>query len=277
MQGRGHPAPTLHVETPSLMPNPCTGATMPTGTANVSANYPRRSCHLEQRPRECISRLPPSVMLALMIPVVRLADAEYHGRARSAFGRAGPPRQLDVWLDVATLTPSADLRHLLGFATHDKLRFIATRPVNGAETAELVVGNGYAGARLDDPTGATWLGGAPVATYERLLAHWIPDLSDPERDRVLASTLLATVADIRRADVLVTGNPVRDRMNESNGMGVREALAVIGLFLRSNDDFTVSLDPSLSYSRGPFYWRTWIAGRDRSIWVNGRSSGLGLR
>lgn len=92
-------------------------------------------------------------------------------------------------------------------------------------------------------------------------------MSEDERATLLSSALFATVAE-RRADAFVTGaealfpRPAGEghraeiRMQRANPMGVLEALALIGLHLRSADDFTISMTPGdlKECRRWAFYW-----------------------
>ena len=85
----------------------------------------------------------------------------------------------------------------------------------------------------------------PQSTTEGDLPHWLR---------------LAAVAEEIEVDALVTADPLLldHRSNSSffraNVRSVREAIALVGLFLRSRGDYTVWPEYSLSYGRGGYYW-----------------------
>lgn len=189
------------------------------------------------------------------MPTLRLADSAYPGRSRSAFGRAGAARPLDIWIDTRRLRPSPGLDHLLGFVGHDGLRFVTTTPVPGADLAELEMATTRVGARIARADGHRLIGGGPIATWEALVDAHAPTADPAARELLLSSALLATVADRLIADVFVTDVAfVRDHVTEANGVTVEGVLALIGLYLRMQDDFTVHDHPSFAYNRGLFYW-----------------------
>lgn len=199
-----------------------------------------------------------------MQPAVWIQDSDYLGRPRSAFRRGASSRPLAVWVDVGSLTSSTDLTHLLGFARHNQVDVYSSEPLDGGHRVTLEVHGGQAGATVD---GSRSLRGGSVDTYRRLTSRWAPAMSEDERKALLTTALLATVAE-RRADAFVTGaqslfpqpasqgHRAEMRMQRANPMGVLEALALIGLHLRSADDFTLSMTPGdlQDCSRWAFYW-----------------------
>lgn len=226
-----------------------------------------------------------------MIPSLRLPDSDYHGRSRSAFGRAGAARPLDIWVDTAGAGSSRELDHLLGYASHRRLHLVTTTRVANVDLAELMIDNGYAGARIDYVGGTEWIGGGPVATWSTILDSKTT-LNGDSREEVLRSVLLATVGGYLTADIFVTAHEVvRELDPGGNALTPVEALAVIGLYLRAEDDFTVSGAPLQSYNRGLFYrllarelvphwgptWRQLAAREDDPSFLNGLGHALILR
>lgn len=191
-----------------------------------------------------------------MIPAVQISDSDYFGRPRSAFRRGGSSRPLEVWVDFESLEPSEHLDHLLGFAHHDLIDLYASRPVEGANLADLLIHDGQAGARVDTNDGYSLHAGGRVDTYKALTSRWLPNGTVADREALLSSALLGTVADNSPADAYVTGAELLwTNMRRSNAMSVLNALSIIGLYLRSTDDFMVSMNPAhLQYNRGLFYW-----------------------
>lgn len=187
-----------------------------------------------------------------VLPAIRIADADYF-KPRSAFRRGASARPLEVWVDVASLSASPDLDHLLGLATSDQLDLFCAKPVDGGHLTTLMLHAGQAGARAENTNGFSLLGGGPVDRYRKLISRWAADEPGREQDALLDSALLASVAERHRADVFVTGaEPVLAHIPGANPMSVLEGLAVIGLHLRSADDFQVA--KGHHYNRGLFYW-----------------------
>jgi hypothetical protein len=71
---------------------------------------------------------------------------------------------------------------------------------------------------------------------------------------------LAAVAEEIETDALVTADPLlldhrSDRfLSRANIRGVEEAIALVGLFLRSRGDYTVWPEYALTYGRGGYFW-----------------------
>lgn len=191
--------------------------------------------------------------------MVRLADADYHGRPRSAFRRGGVSRSLEVWIDVDTLPASTHRAHLQGFAHHPDIDVYVTDETPGAIHVELQTDEtrNAVGARIEHADGHTLIAGGPLDTYRALAASWQAEPQDDVSDsQLLFSALLGSVADNHPADAFVTGaRALWSGMKQANAMSVTDALALVGLFLRSRDDFVVSFEPRpLTYNRGLFYW-----------------------
>lgn len=202
-----------------------------------------------------------------MIPRVELPRGPTFGKERSAFARGAKERNLRVVVDRATAPDGEALEALLGFGDHPQLDLLSTRaeglphldvgPVDQeADQAPVLI------SRPDGSTTqmAVW----PASTFQALAERYLGEHRDlGDHDEVLRALLLASAAEDDGADALVTASrvlldpAVRGRAAEdSNAMLVEQALALVGLYLRLRDDFTLGRVGGYrrGFNRGPFYW-----------------------
>jgi hypothetical protein len=202
-----------------------------------------------------------------VIPHVELPRRRLSGEERSAFARGSKERKLRIVIDRATVPEQEALDLLIGLGHHPSIELLSTRAEG---VAHLDIGpihqhKDKAPAVIRRPDGSrTHLAVWPPHTSEAFAEQSLrdhPDLGDT--DEILRVLLLASASRDRGADALVTASPVlidpalRGPMaRDSNAMPVEAALALVGLYLRARDDFTLRRMPGLreTFDRGLFYW-----------------------
>jgi hypothetical protein len=202
-----------------------------------------------------------------VIPHVELPRHRLSGEERSPFARGSKERKLRIVVDRATVPEDEALELLLGLGHHPLIELLSTR----AESfAHLDIGpidqhKDKAPAVIRRPDGSrTHLAVWPPHTSEAFAERYLrdhPDLGDT--DELLRVLLLASASRDRGADALVTASPVLidpahrgPVARHSNAMPAKAALALVGLYLRARDDFTLRRLPGLreTFGRGLFYW-----------------------
>jgi hypothetical protein len=221
-----------------------------------------------------------------VIPHVQLSRYLPFRQERSAFARGTKERELRVVIDRATAPPGDALELLLGFGHHPLVDLLSTRdeglpyldigPIDQQEDLAPVVISRPDGSRTD--TGV-WRAGQWQAFADRYL-HERPDLGD--HDQILRALLLGSASEHRGADALVTTSPVLiypaiggSVARDSNAMPVEAALGLVGLYLRTRDDFTVRQvqEGRQRLGRGLFYWvlaRELLPNAWRSLFAGGQ-------
>jgi hypothetical protein len=202
-----------------------------------------------------------------VIPHVQLPRYPPFGQERSAFARGPKERELRVVIDRVTAPPGDALELLLGFGHHPLVDLLSTRdeglpyldigPIDQQEDVAPAVISRPDGSR----TGmGVWPAGQWQAFAERYLRER-PGLGD--HDEILRVLLLGAASEDHGADALVTASPVLidpairgSVARDSNAMPVEAALALVGLYLRTRDDFTVRQVPGgrQALGRRLFYW-----------------------
>jgi hypothetical protein len=202
-----------------------------------------------------------------VIPYVELPRHRRSGEERSAFARGSNERKLRIVVDRATVPEQDALELLLGLGHHPSIELLSTRAEGFAhlDIGLIDLHKDKASAIIRRPDGsrthfAVWPPHTSEAFAEQSLCDH-PDLGDA--DEILRVLLLASASRDRGADALVTASPVLvdpalrgPVASDSNAMPVEAALALIGLYLRARDDFTLRRLPGLreSFDRGLFYW-----------------------
>jgi hypothetical protein len=222
----------------------------------------------------------------LVIPHVQLPGRPPFGQERSAFARGPKERELRVVIDRATAPPGDALELLLGFGHHPLIDLLSTRdeglpyfgigPIDQQEDLAPVMISRPDGSLMD--TGV-WPAGQWQEFAQRYLRER-PDLGD--YDEILRALLLGAASEDYGADALVTASPVLidpairgSVARDSNAMPVEAALALVGLYLRTRDDFTVRQVQGARQrlDRGLFYWvlaRELLPNAWRSIFAGGQ-------
>jgi hypothetical protein len=202
-----------------------------------------------------------------VIPHVELPRHRLSGEERSAFARGSKERKLRIVIDRATVPEDEALELLLGLGHHPSIDLLSTRAEG---VAHLDIGpvdqqKNRAPAVIRRPDGsrthlAVWPPHPSEAVAERSLRDH-PDLGD--HDEILRVLVLASASRDRGADALVTASPLLidpallgPMARDSNAMPAKAALALVGLYLRARDDFTLRRLPGLrqTFDRGLFYW-----------------------
>lgn len=171
-----------------------------------------------------------------------------------AFGSGDKARPLRIWVDGETVPDSPELEVLMRFAHHPEIEVIGTDnrfPNRLTVERRPQIGHGYSHYELTFEDGRMTSG---------VVMGAIADPGLDERGK-RAMVMTATAAE-RNSDGFVTTDPLLldephpTRLDSANVMSLREALAVVGLFLRSREDFAVDLTDTYRYNfdRGLFYW-----------------------
>lgn len=185
-----------------------------------------------------------------MIPHVELPRYRPSGEERSAFARGSKERKLRIIVDRATVPEDQTLDLLLGMGHHLLIDLLSTRaegfahldigPIDQQNDMAPTVIWRSDGSRTHT---AVW----PAHTYQAFAERYLhehPSLVD--YDEVLRALLLASASNDRGVDALVTASSVLidpairgPVARDSNAMPAKAALALIGLYLRTRDDFTL--------------------------------------
>jgi hypothetical protein len=202
-----------------------------------------------------------------VIPYVGLPRYRRPGEERSAFARGSKERKLRIVIDRATVPEDEALELLLGLGQHPSIELLSTRAEGFAylDIGPIDQHKDKAPAVIRRPDGSrTHLAVWPPHTSEAIPEQSLcdhPDLGD--HDEILRVLLLASASRDRGADALVTASPVLidpalrgPVARDSNAMPVEAGLALVGLYLRTRDDFTLRRLPGLreTFDRGLFYW-----------------------
>lgn len=175
-----------------------------------------------------------------MIPRVRLSQIRRENASAFDPGEGGRP--LRVIFDRATLV-APDVDMLLELCTANGVEAYSTSPYDPVET--LTVGE----PRPDDQalvTSATTVGGVWPVSQLRRRADALAAENGTSAEEVFASLLVAGASDSWDADALVTASP--HLLNGAsprygNALSLEEAFALVGLWLRANNHFTVGRIP----------------------------------
>jgi hypothetical protein len=202
-----------------------------------------------------------------VIPHVELPRHRRSGEERSAFARGSKERKLRIVVDRATVPQEDALELLLGLGHHPSIELLSTRAEGFAhlDIGPIDQHNDKAPAVIRRPDGSrTYTAVWPPHTAEAFTQQYLrdhPDLGDT--DEILRVLLLASASRDRGADALVTASPVLidpalrgPVARDSNAMPAKAALALLGLYLRTRDDFTLRRLHGFreTVDRGLFYW-----------------------
>lgn len=197
-----------------------------------------------------------------MLPKIILPGTHLN-QERSAFSRGTKERQLRVLLDRRSLRANPDLDVLLSLRSHPLLWLATTEDDPGI--ARLVFQHGKEAADvlpfdLRLPDGSWSRGGVyPLSQWERFARE---DAASAPNEDLRECLLIAVAAEELHVDALVTGSDYllrtanRNIVRRSNPLSVEEALSLIGLYLRSRQDFRlyVAEGGSFGVNAGLFYW-----------------------
>ncbi len=186
-------------------------------------------------------------------------------RTPSAFARGREERSLRVLIDSVSVADGPAYELLSEMAHHEAIDLYTLVAQPGAW--HLQIGEPHMDGRKVFPVTATlgdqrWYGGGWYGPWIDWRAERTNDPEAARRDIMLGLAATAVGADAlaTRSPVLLDGKGAASQ--RGNPMTPREAAALIGLFLRSRDDFVYTLGEGFTgrYDRGLFYW---IAARDR--------------
>jgi hypothetical protein len=192
--------------------------------------------------------------------IPRLNHLKYRSDKRLAFGRGEQARSLQIYIDSDRLAPSEELELLKSFGAHPHVDVQST---DASAPSRVIVGSldqqhGYRPFDVERVDGSGFSSG--VAGNAPDIAR---ELAEPgeeaEAERVM--TLARGAAD-HGCDALVTSNSLllerfpRNLIEGANPMPPREAVAVLGLFLRVREDFVFEVSPNFreTLDRGTFYF-----------------------
>jgi hypothetical protein len=200
-----------------------------------------------------------------MIPRVRLSLLG--GDRRSAFERGEKGRPLRVVFDRATLS-APDVELLVELCRDEEIEGLSTSPDDGLQ--HLAIGKVGRDDLAPLPTEHGFEGFVWPVSQIKGHATAIAEKSGEPEDEVFASLMLSAAAAERRADALVTESPTLLQgatPREGNAVTLDEAFALVGLYLRSRDRFTVGriADESefLGFPVVPGFWMTyWVMSRE---------------
>jgi hypothetical protein len=187
------------------------------------------------------------------------------GKGKFAFGRGDKARPLRIYVDGETVPDSPEFEILLRFAHHPEIEVIGTddRFPNRltVEPCDPAAGRlDFSGFKLDFEGGKRWSSGIVLGAQTPELGRSYADPGAEERGA--RAMVMARGAAKYDSDAFVTTDPLllervpQNLVEGANLMSLREALAVLGLFLRSRQDFAVDLTDTYryNYDRGLFYW-----------------------
>jgi hypothetical protein len=202
-----------------------------------------------------------------VIPHVELPRHRRSGEECSAFARGSKERKLRIVVDRATVPQEDALELLLGLGHHPSIELLRTRAEGFAhlDIGPIDQHKDKAPAVIRRPDGSrTHMAVWPPHTAEAFAEQYLRDHHDlGDTDEILRVLLLASASRDRGADALVTASPVLidpalrgPVARDSNAMPVEAALALVGLYLRARDDFTLRRLPGFreTFDRGLFYW-----------------------
>jgi hypothetical protein len=210
----------------------------------------------------------PSLLLrgATLIPRIELPHVG-SGQERSAFARGPQERRLRIVVDRATAAKGDPLNTLLMFGHHPLIELLSTR-AEGLPRVEI----GPIDKEQDDaqvlvtwPDGSTLEAGVDAASsYIARAERYVYQNPSSDRDAILNALLLAAASRELGVDAVVTGSRVlldpdlRDSLaRESNAMRPKQAIALMGLYLRLRENFTYdhpTREPWRLLDRHGFYW-----------------------
>jgi hypothetical protein len=157
----------------------------------------------------------------------------------AATGELGFLREVCGRPDVHVVSEAADASDRLVFQSvdsdDDQLPFMVTTATSGTYMAIWPYGQWVERARVLDPHG----------TAAGDLPHGL---------RLAAAAEEIQVDALVTADPLLLGHRSDSLLSKANVRSVQEAIALVGLFLRSRGDYTVWPEYGLSYGRGFYYW-----------------------
>jgi hypothetical protein len=193
--------------------------------------------------------------------IPRIAHSSWRRRERFAFGRGKRARSLRIFVDGETVPDSQQLDVLLAFAHHPEVELIGT---DDRFSQRLHVGtydsqNAYTPVEIELEGGRRLSSGVMGPDIQRIGRDF--GGAGQEKRSEEATVMLHAAAD-HEADAFVTSDPLLLRMlpqhvaEGGNAMTVDEAVALLGLFLRVRDDFTLDLGEGYRYSfdRSGFYF-----------------------
>jgi hypothetical protein len=200
--------------------------------------------------------------LGRVIP--RLVHQQYRRADRFAFGRGDKARPLQMFVDGETVPDSPELDLLLRFARHEQVEVVGTddRFANRL-TTEPYKGeggiSGFSGWNLEFEGGRRSRGGVSGTSVPSIGRCYADDGQEKRGERAM---VMARGAANHGSDAFVTADPLllervpRNWVESANLMSVRDALALLGLFLRVREDFVVDLGDGyrFHYDRAMFYW-----------------------
>jgi hypothetical protein len=200
-----------------------------------------------------------------MIPRVRLDRLRRDHYSAFDCGEKG--RSLRVVFDRTTLT-APDVELLVELCRDEEIDGLSTSLEEGLQ--HLVIGKVGRDDLAPLPTergfdGFVW----PVSQIKRQAGE-IADKTGGSEDEIFASLMLSAAATERQADALVTESPTLLRgatPREGNAVTLEEAFALVGLYLRFRNHFTVGhIDDNpefLGLPVVPGFWMTyWVTARE---------------
>lgn len=197
-----------------------------------------------------------------MIPRIVHPRLSRHGE-QYAFAAGEKGRPLRIFLDSASITDQDSLEILLGFAHRDQIEVVSP---DGSTPIQVTVhpfdpANEMALVDIAYPDGSSSHGGVWGRDIPRLVTQFAAQGEEAETERALC---FALAAEESGADALATESPVLlngvfppNMIGSANAMPPRNAVALLGLYLRHNDDFTLAMSDRgahMRFDRDRFYF-----------------------
>jgi hypothetical protein len=193
--------------------------------------------------------------------IPRIVHSRWRRQEEFAFGRGKSARSLRIFVDGETVPDSPLLKVLLAFAHHPEVELIGT---DGRFSQRLHVRaydsqNAYTPWEIEFEGGRT-LSSAVMGPDIQRIGREFAEAGQEERGE--RATVMVHGAGDHGADAFATADPLlleklpRNVVESGNPMTVDEAVALLGLFLRVREDFTLDLgdDYRYSFDRSAFYF-----------------------
>lgn len=188
-----------------------------------------------------------------MIP--RIVHSSWRRREEYAFGRGKSARSLRIFVDGETVPESPQLEVLRAFAHHPEIELIGT---DGRFSSRFLVRaydsqNAYTPWEIEFDDGRKLLLGVPGPDVRQIGREFAEPGQEERGER---AAVMATGAADYDVDAFVTADPLllerlpRQWVEDGNPMTIDEAVALLGLFLRVREDFTLDLDQGFRQTTG---------------------------
>ncbi len=191
-----------------------------------------------------------------MIP--RIVHPRWRRTEQFAFGRGKSARPLRIFVDGESVPDSPELEVLLAFAHHPEVEIIGTDARFPHVLRIGTYNQGYTPWDIEFAGGNALSSGVPGPDIQSIGREF----AEPgQEERAERATVMVNGAGDHGADAFATADPLllerlpRNLIADGNPMTLSEAVALLGLFLRVREDFTLDLGKSFRFSldRAGFY------------------------